>query len=80
MAYTIRNLDEKTKETVQEYAQKHNLNIAEAMRELVLLGVQHMQHTKNKNKHSSFFDIYDRIKFKGGKNLSKEHDQVAYEL
>ncbi len=33
-----------------------------------------------KNTYSSMFDLYEEIRFKGGKSLSKEHDKVAYGL
>ena len=78
--YTIRDLDDKTKEVVHHYAQEHDLNIADAIRELVFLALQHLQHSKKEKKYGSFFEMYDKIKFKGGANLSKEHDKVAYEL
>ncbi|MBI5051366.1 hypothetical protein HZC08_01270 [Candidatus Micrarchaeota archaeon] len=78
--YTIRDLDKKTKQTVQEYAADNELNIAEAMRELIAMGLKHIKHSQEEKQYKSFFDLYEKIKFKGGKRLSEEHDKVAYEL
>ena len=78
--YTIRNLDEKTKETIHTYAEEYKLNTAEALRRLIALALTHVQHTKKEKQYGSFFELYTQIKFKGGKNLSKDHDRVAYVL
>lgn len=76
--YTIRGMDQKTKNAIQRYAHKHKLKIAQAISQLVALAVEHIQHTKKEKKYKSLFDAYEELKFKGGKQLSKEIDEVVY--
>ncbi|MDD2655776.1 MAG: hypothetical protein PHQ80_03870 [Candidatus ainarchaeum sp.] len=76
--YTIRGMDEKTRAAIQAYAQEHDVNVAEALTELVFFGLQHIRHTKKEKKYSSIFEVQKRISFKGGKNLSQEIDDVLY--
>lgn len=72
-------MDKKTKESVQAYAHEHDLNVAEALRDLVFFGLQHIKHTKKEKKYSSIFEVQKRISFKGGKHLSQEIDKIVYE-
>ena len=52
MVYTIRNVSEKTKETLNKYAEEHNLTIAEALQQLIDFGLEHYeQHKKNPKKY-----------------------------
>ena len=76
--YTIRGMDEKTRTAIQAYAQEHDVNVAEALTELVFFGLQHIRHTKKEKKYSSIFEVQKKISFKGGKNLSQEIDEVLY--
>jgi hypothetical protein len=76
--YTVRDMDEKTRAEIQTYAHKHGLKISQAIRELVVLAKEHIQHTKNEKKYKSMFDVYEKVKFKGGKDLSKQIDEVVY--
>ena len=77
--YTIRDMDQKTKESVQTYAHEHDLNVAEALRDLVFFGLQHIKHRQKEKKYASIFKVQKKLSFKGGRNLSQEIDQVAYE-
>ena len=76
--YTIRGMDKKTRDVIQTYAQKHKLKIAQAISQLVVLAQEQIQHTQKEKKYKSIFDAYNEIKFKGGKQLSKEIDEVVY--
>lgn len=73
--YTIRNLDEKTKHVIRDYAVQHNLNTADAIRYLVFVGKKTKTESK---KYKSFFEIYEKVKFKGGKDLSAKADELIY--
>ena len=77
--FAVRNLDEKTIEAIQEYAHERRLNTAEAVRDLVFFGLQHIKHAKKEKKYNSIFDVYGSMKFRGGKDLSQRIDEVAYE-
>ena len=77
--YTIREMDKKTKESIQTYAHEHDLNVAEALRDLVFFGLQHIKHTKKEKKYASIFEVQKKISFKGGKYLSQEIDKIVYE-
>lgn len=76
--FAVRNLDEKTIEAIQEYAHERRLNTAEAVRDLIFFGLQHIRHTKKEKKYKSIFDAYGKVKFKGGKDLSRKIDEVVY--
>ena len=77
--YTIREMDKKTKEAIQTYAHEHELNVAEALRDLVFFGLVHIKHTKKEKKYSSIFEVQKEISFKGGKYLSQKIDEIVYE-
>ncbi len=50
--YTIRNLSEKTKMHISDYAKEHNLTIAESIQQLVEFGLEYLeQHKKNPKKY-----------------------------
>ncbi len=76
--YTIRNMDEKTKKEIQDYASEHDVSIAEALRELIMIAVKSLRKEGGK-KYKSIFDVYDKIKFSAEPNLSKKIDKVLYE-
>lgn len=77
--YTIREMDKKTKESIQIYAHEHDLNIAEALRDLVFFGLQHIKHTKKEKKYASIFDVQKKLSFTAEPELSQKIDEVAYE-
>lgn len=76
----IRNVDEKTRQFIREYATEHNLNIGEAIREIVFLVRQHLKECgeHKKKKYQSFFEIYDKVAFKAEPSLSKDIDKLLY--
>lgn len=80
--FAVRNVDEKTKEFIYNYAHEHDVNLGDALRELVYLVEEHLrerEQQKHKKKYVSFFEIYDKVKFSGGdSNLSKNMDEVLY--
>jgi plasmid stability protein len=77
--FAVRNLDEKTRKEINAYANEHNSTIAEAIRELVFLALQHIKHTKKEKKYKSIFDTQDKIAFHSGDpNLSKNIDKILY--
>lgn len=77
--FGIRNLDKKTKVYIYEYAQDHKLNMAEALRDLVFFGLQHIKHTQKEKKYSSIFDVYGKLKFSAEPDLSQKIDKVVYD-
>jgi hypothetical protein len=72
--YTIRDLDEKTRQVIHDYAAQHHLNTADAIQYLIFVG----RKTKTEKKYKSFFEIYEKVRFKGGKNLSANADDLVY--
>jgi hypothetical protein len=76
--FAVRKLDEKTRYAIQEYAEENDVTIADAIRDLVFYGLQHIKHTKKEKKYSSFRDVYDKLKFKGGRQLSQQIDEIVY--
>ena len=77
--YTIRDLDEKTKDAIQSYAREHDVNVAEAVKELVFFGLQHIRHTKKEKKYSSIFEVQKRLSFKAEPaDLSQRIDEIVY--
>lgn len=76
--FAVRNVDETTKQFIAQYAEEHNITMAEALRELVLLVQEHLKERKRK-KYSSIFDTYDKIAFEGEKDLSQNIDKILYE-
>lgn len=76
--FAIRNVDDKTKEFITEYAENHDMTVAEALRELILLVQEHLAEMPKK-KYKSIFDTFDKIAFEGEKDLSKKIDKIVYE-
>ena len=80
--FAVRNVDEKTKEFIYEYAHENNLNTGEAVRDIVSLAQEHIkekQQEKKKYRKKSIFEIYDKIAFKDkDPNLSKNIDHILY--
>jgi hypothetical protein len=76
--FSVRGMDEETKKAIHDYAKSHEMTVAEAIRDLVFFGLQHIKHTKKEKKYKSIFDVYGKLKFKGGTNLSQEIDEVVY--
>ena len=76
--FAVRNLDEKTKHAIQQYADDKDVTIAEAIRDLIFFGLQHLKHAIKEKKYSSFREVYDKLKFKGGRELSQQIDEIVY--
>lgn len=76
--FAVRNLDKKTIEYIKNYANNHNLNTAEAIRDLIFFGLKHIQKTQKKKKYNSIFEVYDKLKFRGESNLSENIDEIVY--
>ena len=72
-------MDKKTKESIQDYAHEHDLNVAEALRDLVFFGLQHITHTKKEKKYASIFEVEKKLSFAGEPELSQKIDEIAYE-
>lgn len=52
MMYTIRNVSEKTKETLNRFADEHGLTVAEALQQLTELGLErYEQERRNPRKY-----------------------------
>ena len=76
--FAIRNVDDATKAFILKYAEEHNITIAEALREMVLLVREHLSE-KPKKRFKSVFDMLDKLKFKSDEpNLSERIDEIAY--
>ena len=75
--YTIRNMDEKTRKEIQDYAHEHDVSIAEALRELIMIATKSIKKEESK-KYKSIFDVYNKIKFSAEPDLSKKIDKVLY--
>ncbi len=57
MMYTIRNASEKTKEELNRFADEHGLTVAEALTQLVELGMEkYEQDRKNPKKYLGAMD------------------------
>lgn len=53
MVYTIRNVSPKTKETLNRYAEEHNITIGEALQQLIDFGMEYyIQHRKNPKRYA----------------------------
>lgn len=76
--FAIRDVDERTKRAIHAYAQTHDVTVAEAIRDLVFFGLQHIKHKKKEKKYKSIFEVLDKLKFKGGRNISEEIDEIVY--
>ena len=76
--YTIRNMDEKTRKEIQNYAHEHDVSIGEALRELIMIAMKSLRKEEGK-KYKSIFDVYEKIKFSAEPDLSKKVDKVLYE-
>lgn len=80
--FAVRNVGEKTKEFIYEYAHVHDLNTGEALDEIARLAQEHLQEKKQqkqKKKYKSLFDTYDQLKFHGGEHTSETIDKLLYE-
>ncbi len=76
--FAVRNLDEKTKQDIQQYAEEKDLAIAEAIRELVFLAKAHLAE-RPKKKFRSIFEVLDKIKFSSpDPHLSQNIDAILY--
>ena len=78
--FAIRNVDEKTREFICKYASENDVNISEALQEIIVLVQEHLKEKEQqKKKYKSIFDTYDRIAFRSGDpNLSKSIDKILY--
>ena len=81
--FAVRNVDEKTKHFIYKYATENDVNIGEALREIVFLVQEHLkekEQQKQKKKYSSLFDTYDKIAFTSDDpQLSEKIDTILYE-
>ena len=71
-------MDEKTRKEIQDYAHEHNVSIAEALRELIIIATKTLKKEEGK-KYKSIFDVYNKIKFSAEPGLSKRIDKVLYQ-
>lgn len=80
--FAVRNLDEKTKAFIAEYAHERKVNMAQALREIVYLVQEHLrerQKHKHTKKYRSFFEIFPDVAFESSDpQLSKHIDNVLY--
>lgn len=63
--FAVRNVDEKTRTFISEYANEHNLNIGDALRDIISLAQEHLKEKSKHKKYQSIFQIHDKIKFSG---------------
>ncbi len=77
--FALRNVDEGTKKFIKNYANEHDLNTGEALREIVLGAKEHFQESKSKKKYKSFFDTYEKLKFNSDPRLSENIDEILYD-
>lgn len=63
--FAVRNVDEKTRTFISEYANEHNLNTGDALRDIVSFAQEHLKEKKQHKKYQSIFKIHDKIKFSG---------------
>lgn len=78
--FAVRNLDEKTRAYIAEYAHERNLNMAQALREIVCLVQEHLrERQKPRKRYRSFFEVLPQIAFESSDpNLSKNIDKILY--
>ncbi|MBS3167888.1 hypothetical protein J4216_02080 [Candidatus Woesearchaeota archaeon] len=75
--FAVRDVDDSTREFITNYAKKHRINMAQALREIVLKSKENRS-SKGK-KYKSLFDTYEKIKISGGDpKLSEKIDDVLY--
>jgi hypothetical protein len=60
MVYTIRNVSEKTKETLAKYAEAHNITVGEALQQLVEFGTEF--YTQNKKNPKKYLTAQDSMR------------------
>ena len=81
--FAVRNVGEKTKDFIYEYAHVHDLNTGEALDKIAQLAQEHLkekEQQKQKKKYKSLFDTYEEIAFKSDDpNLSQNIDKILYE-
>jgi hypothetical protein len=52
MVYTIRNVGQKTKESLAKYAEEHGITVGEALQQLIEFGIEfYEQNRKNPKKY-----------------------------
>ncbi|MBI5223132.1 hypothetical protein HY990_01790 [Candidatus Micrarchaeota archaeon] len=80
--FAIRNVDEKTKNFIHDYAHENDLATAEALRDIATLAKEHLKEKaaqKAKKRKISIFEVYNKIAFKSkDPNLSKNIDKYLY--
>ncbi len=81
--FAIRDVDEKTKKFIHKYAHEHDVNLSEALRDIVFMVQEHLKELekqKTKKKYKSFFDLYDKLKFRSNDpHLSERIDEILYD-
>ncbi|HSB47128.1 MAG TPA: hypothetical protein VLD37_03875 [Candidatus Bilamarchaeum sp.] len=60
MAYTIRNVGEKTKETLAKYASDHGITVGEALTQLVDFGIEYYE--QNKSSPKKYLTLQDAMR------------------
>ncbi|GEM_PF-6690037 len=75
--FAVRDLDVTTKEFITNYAKKHKVKMAEALREIILVAKENLN-SKSKKKFKSFFDNYEKAKFTADPHLSEKIDEILY--
>ncbi|VVC02512.1 Uncharacterised protein [Candidatus Bilamarchaeum dharawalense] len=68
--FAVRNVDDKTKSFILDYAKENNLTIGDALREITRLASERLKEKKHEKKTQSIFDVYDKIKFSSNTGLS----------
>ena len=60
MVYTIRNVDEKTKEIIGRFADEHRITVAEALQQLIELGLENYE--KRKKNPKKYLNTAEAVK------------------
>ncbi|MEK6981629.1 MAG: hypothetical protein AABX38_01745 [Candidatus Micrarchaeota archaeon] len=80
--FAVRNVDERTKQFIYDYAHENSKSIGEALTDIVFLVKVHIREQQKhglKKRKKSIFTVYNKIAFKSNDpNLSKNIDNVLY--
>lgn len=60
MTYTIRNVGEKTKETLARYAEEHRITVGEALQQLVEFGIEFYE--RNRKNPKKYLNAQDSMR------------------
>ena len=64
--FAVRNVDEKTRSVISEYARERNINTGDALRELISFAQEYIKEKNRAKKYRSIFTIHDQVKFSNG--------------